>query len=109
METSIRLVCPIHGMPDCSPLLNGCSLVIRTINHALGEPWDQPTEPKQLLAAVTDGRGLRYFRWAYDTHTFTPWQVVGAVHVMGDQGDEPDLRRWADLPPVAVLSEGIPV
>lgn len=22
-----RIVCPVHGMPDCSPLLNGCSRV----------------------------------------------------------------------------------
>lgn len=21
-----RIVCPVHGMPDCSPLLNGCPI-----------------------------------------------------------------------------------
>jgi hypothetical protein len=21
-----RIVCPVHGIPDCSPLLNGCSV-----------------------------------------------------------------------------------
>lgn len=24
-----RIQCPVHGIPDCSPLLNGCSLVLR--------------------------------------------------------------------------------
>lgn len=22
-----RIVCPVHGIPDCSPLLNGCNRV----------------------------------------------------------------------------------
>ena len=30
-----RIVCPIHRMTDCAPLLNGCSLVIRL--HAQAE------------------------------------------------------------------------
>lgn len=21
-----RIICPVHGIPDCSPLLNGCSI-----------------------------------------------------------------------------------
>ena len=25
----MRIVCPDHGIPDCSPLLNGCSRVIK--------------------------------------------------------------------------------
>jgi len=24
----VKIVCPDHGIPDCSPLLNGCSRVI---------------------------------------------------------------------------------
>jgi len=36
-----RIVCPVHHMPDCSPLLNGCSLpneIIGLMLRMLGEP-----------------------------------------------------------------------
>jgi len=28
----VNLVCPVHNIPDCSPLLNGCSVMIRMRN-----------------------------------------------------------------------------
>lgn len=99
--------CPIHGIPDCSPMLNGCSLVIRAVNERVnGGPAEQPPEPKSLLAGVIDIQNRRYFRWSYDVHTHTPWQLVGAVHV---HDEEPDLFRWSDLPAVAVITQGLPV
>ena len=36
-----RIVCPEHGIPDCSPLLNGCSKVIEAHRAA-----EQPREDK---------------------------------------------------------------
>ena len=28
-----RITCPVHGIPDCSPLLNGCSLPAHLFRH----------------------------------------------------------------------------
>lgn len=39
--------CPVHGIPDCSPALNGCSLVIRY--HEL--------ETEEILARLTPEAG----------------------------------------------------
>lgn len=65
----------------------------------------QPAEPTQLLAVVADESGRHYYRWAYDVHTFSPWQLMGAVHV----NDETlPMFRWSDLPPVTVISQGVP-
>lgn len=63
------------------------------------------TEPtRHLLAVVEDGRGRQWFRWSYDTHTFAPWRLIGAVHC-----DTEDDYRWADLPDdIRVISKGIP-
>jgi hypothetical protein len=108
MTTTDRLRCPIHGIPDCSPLLNGCSLVIRATRERDGEPFDQPTQPTNLLAVVVDIQGRRYYRWSYDVNTFEPWKLMGAVHVGGIPPDEPDTFRWSDLPAVAVISRGVP-
>lgn len=40
-----RIICPIHGIPDCGPLLNGCSIPQhlaeyrgRVVSLILGEP-----------------------------------------------------------------------
>lgn len=101
MTTTITR-CPIHDMLDCSPLLNGCSLVIRA--HRSEGPPEQPPEPKQLLSVVIDIQGRRYFRWAYDSHTHEPWRMLGAVHA-----DTDETYRWSDLPAVAVISPGVPV
>lgn len=42
----MRILCPIHQMPDCSPLLNGCSMVNQI--HSLAEDWE-PEEVAKLL------------------------------------------------------------
>jgi len=41
-----RIVCPIHNMSDCSPLLNGCSRVIAA--------WAEVEEWEELIEAVDD-------------------------------------------------------
>lgn len=35
-----RLVCPIHKITDCSPLYNGCSIVIK-LHHLADLLWDE--------------------------------------------------------------------
>lgn len=88
-------LCPVHKMPDCSPILNGCAILTE---------WTE--EPTNLLAVVQDGHGRRYFRWSHDNHTFSPWGDVGAVHV-----DIDDCWRWDDLVAAVgrlrVVSDGI--
>jgi hypothetical protein len=65
-------------------------------------------EPAQLLAVVEElgERKRRWYRWAYDNHTSQPWELMGAVHV---GGEDTETCRWDDLPPVQVVSEGVPV
>lgn len=103
-KTTEMMHCPFHGIPDCSPLFNGCTLPIRAAKHRQFGIVEQPPEPKGLLAVVLDIRGLRYFRWAYDVHTSSPWQLMGAVHVCDE---DPEFFRWDDLPPVVVVSRGL--
>ena len=38
-----RIVCPEHGIPDCSPLLNGCSKVIEA--HRVAEAREDKSWP----------------------------------------------------------------
>ena len=53
--------CPDHGMSDCSPLLNGCSLPHRL--HTIADrdariARTAPTEPEDALRDVVDGREI---------------------------------------------------
>lgn len=34
---AVRIVCPVHHIPDCSPLLNGCSLPIALHGRRLAD------------------------------------------------------------------------
>ena len=43
-----RIVCPVHGIPDCSPLLNGCDRLALPYGDGLppydDEQWDDPPQ-----------------------------------------------------------------
>jgi hypothetical protein len=43
------LRCPVHGIPDCSPLLNGCALV-----NALHESTATWVDIEQAISGVED-------------------------------------------------------
>ena len=49
LPAEMGFVCPIHGISDCSPLLNGCSLVIQMHNDARAREhiahWDTVSAP----------------------------------------------------------------
>lgn len=65
-------------------------------------------EPKALLVVVEDERGRQWYRWsAGNSHSYTPWATLGAVH--GDTVSNPDYEcvRWEDLPAVVMVSPGV--
>jgi hypothetical protein len=43
--------CPVHDMPDCSPLLNGCTLVNKL--HAIDEATTRLRELIEEMALAT--------------------------------------------------------
>jgi hypothetical protein len=74
-QTDAVLRCPVHGIPDCSPLLNGCSIpnriaaeVARRVDEALGEIERRIAVERDLAraaykAARTDYFADDYSRW----------------------------------------------
>lgn len=39
-KQSVKRKCPVHGIPDCSPLLNGCSRLINPIRSVIRDCSD---------------------------------------------------------------------
>lgn len=49
-ERALRAICPVHGIPDCSPLLNGCSILTR--GDQMDEYQTQVGRGDRVLAEV---------------------------------------------------------
>lgn len=65
-------------------------------------------EPRALLVVVEDERGRQWYRWAAgDSHTACPWAILGAVHGDTVSNSDYECYRWADLPPVFMVSPGV--
>lgn len=47
--THAPALCPVHGIPDCSPLLNGCS---RLTAKAMAHKWDLFGDPDDWSCLV---------------------------------------------------------
>lgn len=57
-ESTVVLICPRHGQSDCSPLLNGCTLVVqahqmRDILRMIAE--DMPADIAHFEGALFNG------------------------------------------------------
>lgn len=56
--TERRVLCPVHNMPDCSPLLNGCNRVnkivalLDALELLAGEPVHPPKDEGAAAAII---------------------------------------------------------
>lgn len=77
-----RIVCPLHGIPDCSPMLNGCNLVIKAhreadSNGSMTAELDPTTEVEELArirAVYARGTATEHDRtWQSGADEFDDW------------------------------------
>lgn len=72
-----RIICPVHGIPDCSPMLNGCSRVI--LLHEAATP-ERPScnlhfeLPKALVLNANDRS-----HWAPKANMTRNLRAMGAI------------------------------
>lgn len=53
-STTVRVFCPLHGMPDCSPLLNGCGLPTQIVEELTASAEEGARPYREALQAIVE-------------------------------------------------------
>lgn len=93
----IRVVCPVHAIPDCSPLLNGCPLASHIAAFVRGPLLASPELAAVIAAAKGDA--LREAATRFEQSMTRAWGgdrgwFTSGTHVARLSAEV--LRAWAD-------------
>lgn len=75
-----RIICPVHGMPDCSPLLNGCTVVTWAHNLVAEAKSQAAQEQREVDLAMH--------------HAYRPEVVAEVAVYLGDESDWEGIATW---------------